>query len=205
MLHYVYVIENLVNGKIYIGKHSTNRIDDGYLGSGTAIRAAIKKYGVECFKKTIIKESETEEEALKVEGQIVDEDFVSSKMTYNLIPGGKRGGIPGSDARSRAMKTRWKNPEYRKFMSKVSSDANRGKDNGKYLIEYYRHAERKHSEETKRKIGISNSKRQMGSSNSQFGTVWIYSPEEKRSMKVKREEFEWYSERGWLKGRKIKF
>ena len=42
--HYlVYKTTNLVNGKIYIGKHETNDINDGYLGSGNLIRLAIKK------------------------------------------------------------------------------------------------------------------------------------------------------------------
>ena len=47
----LYKITNLVNGKMYIGQHVTDNLDDGYMGSSKILKHAIKKYGLQCFRK----------------------------------------------------------------------------------------------------------------------------------------------------------
>lgn len=47
--HSLYFTINKLNGKVYVGRHSSNTSEDRYLGSGIAITAAIKKYGRENF------------------------------------------------------------------------------------------------------------------------------------------------------------
>ena len=61
---------------------------------------------------------------------------------------------------------------------------------------------KKHSEETKEKIGKSNSIKQKGENNSQFGTCWITKDGENK--KIKKEELETFINQGWNKGRKLK-
>jgi len=51
-------------------------------------------------------------------------------------------------------------------------------------------------------VGALNSTYQAGAGNSQYGTQWIYSEEEKRSKKIRITD---EIPKGWQKGRKIKF
>lgn len=86
--HLVYKIVNTVNGKIYIGKHSTKNPYDEYFGSGIAINSAIEKYGIENFSKEILFCFTDEKEAFLKESEIVDENFVKRSDTYNMKCGG---------------------------------------------------------------------------------------------------------------------
>lgn len=106
MKYIVYLTTNLVNNKIYIGVHKTidPSVFDGYIGCGVNIsnphsykRAkapfhfAVEKYGVDNFRRVVIAEFNTEEEAYKLESLIVNEAFIKRKDTYNVALGG---GIP---------------------------------------------------------------------------------------------------------------
>lgn len=62
MYGYIYKTTNLINNKIYIGKHKAKKFDPKYKGSGVILQRAIKKYGVKNFKVEIIKWFETLED-----------------------------------------------------------------------------------------------------------------------------------------------
>jgi len=126
----IYETTCVVNNKTYIGCHATDNLDDGYMGSGKLLLAAFKKYGRENFKKTILHIYDNPQDMFSKETELVNEDFVSSKSSYNLVPGGS-GGFKVQDI------DEWK--------SKLKS-SRKGRTPAKGLI---------HSEETKQKISSS--------------------------------------------------
>lgn len=91
MWHIVYLTRNLINEKIYVGKHSTWNLDDGYLGSGNKIVRSIKKYGPDNFERIILHYCLSSDHALELERMIVDEQFIRRSDTYNLKRGGDGG------------------------------------------------------------------------------------------------------------------
>ena len=91
-MHYIiYKTTNLINNKFYIGYHSTDDLNDTYMGSGKILKKAIERYGKDNFRREILYVFPTKEEALQKESEIVNEVFVSSNKTYNMKIGGEGG------------------------------------------------------------------------------------------------------------------
>jgi len=88
MYHYFYKITNDINGNYYYGVHSTNNLDDEYLGSGIRLGYAKNKYGIEHFHKEILKFFDTADDAYNYESEIVNESLVKDPNCYNCMVGG---------------------------------------------------------------------------------------------------------------------
>lgn len=91
MFYYLYEVRNNLDGKIYVGVHKTEDMNDGYMGSGKVIRSAIKKHGIGNFSKVILETFTTSDAMYAKEAEIVTEDFLSRSDTYNVRKGGHGG------------------------------------------------------------------------------------------------------------------
>lgn len=78
-MNFIYLTTNLINGKQYVGSHR-GAIDDLYLGSGKILKSAIKKYGIQNFKREIL------EECLESQNLILEEKYIKKYKT--LQPNG---------------------------------------------------------------------------------------------------------------------
>jgi hypothetical protein len=196
--NYFYRVENLINGKFYFGVHSTNNLEDKYLGSGKRISYAIKKYGKNNFQKEILESFETFKKALDYEEFIVSEELLKDPSCYNLMKGGK-GGNNGRGEEwykqhcSEAGKNCMKDPIYREIFIKKQ------RENWKNISIHTGFKDKKHSEEAKKNIGKGNSLSQKGEKNSQFGTCWITNGI--NNMKIPKDELNLWLQENWKRGR----
>jgi hypothetical protein len=203
MFYTIYKITNKLNNKIYIGKHQTRDLDDGYMGSGKHLRHAIAKYGIDNFEKEIIFQFDNEVDMNAKETEIVTNEFCLREDTYNLCPGGKGGwgyinsnnlGVTDNQKKAAAKLA----PKIASLGGKASQKTLKEKKLGIYSENIANGFKGKtHSEESKIKISEKNSLRQKGKQNSQFGTMWITNGKENKKIKKSASDIP----DGWYKGR----
>ena len=88
MSYYIYCITNKINGKTYIGQHKTNNLNDKYMGSGTLLKRAKQKYGIENFSKIILAITETQKNIDILEKVFIKIYREIGKAEYNIAGGG---------------------------------------------------------------------------------------------------------------------
>lgn len=164
----IYKITNLLNNKIYIGKHKTYNINDNYMGSGSYLRQAQKKYGIENFKKEILFECSSEEEMNQKEKDIVNQDFLKRDDVYNLKLGGDNGWeqvnkylkanpdiVKLSHEKRKATIKKWSEERKQQFIEKMLFTRSQWTEEQKtQYIERQRKSNtgKRHTEETKERI-----------------------------------------------------
>lgn len=88
--HYIYKITRS-DGMFYIGRHSTDNLDDAYFGSGQRLWKSIKKHGKEKHTKEVL-EFLPSLKALKLrEAELVNYDLLANPLCMNLAKGGDGG------------------------------------------------------------------------------------------------------------------
>ena len=200
--HFIYKTTNLVNEKYYIGMHSTNDLEDGYIGSGQRLWHSIRKYGRENFQMEILEFFPDRSSLKEREKELVNESLLHDPMCMNLALGGE-GGFKGKEAASAGAKgmnsKMWSDSEFRKFHSSRISKLNE-KLHKDGVLHPPSWSGKHHTEESRKKIGERNSVSQKGEKNSQFGTCWIHNSNETK--KIPRSDIQFYIEKEWKLGRK---
>ena len=205
--HYIYKTTNIKNGKYYIGMHSTDNLEDGYMGSGKRLRRSLKKYGKQNFKSEILEFLPNRVSLVEKEKELINEKLLKDSLSMNIKKGGE-GGFVNNEHKIKFIneavkmfninkekmverkKWLWDNDkEWRDNFSKKLSNSKIGNISWTGLH---------HTEETKRKISEKNSINQKGENNSQFGTRWVTNGKE--NTKIKKEET---IPNGWRLGRKL--
>ncbi len=148
--HYVYLTTNLINGKQYVGDHTINPKENlYYIGSGSYLYKANKKYTEFNFFKEILEWFETREEAFLAQEKYIKQYNTLVPNGYNINPKGGHQ-VSGSMSEETKNKIRLKrkgiklnlSPEQRLRRSEVQ----KGKQ---------------HTKETKNKISESNKNKKM--------------------------------------------
>lgn len=143
---YIYLTKNLVNGKIYIGQSSKDsNKSKRYLGSGSRILKAIKKYGRENFIKIILKDNISNVYLLAYYEIFYISLYNSQdqKIGYNIQSGGKQ---PDYKNDRKYDPKRYKN--HSEFLKNLERSEEWRNNISKSLKGH------KHSESTKRKLSL---------------------------------------------------
>lgn len=208
--HFIYKTTCKVNGKFYYGMHSTDDLNDGYIGSGTYLAKAIRRYGCENFSFEILEHLPDRESLRKRETELITEEILNDPMCMNLRLGGEGGwdhcNKPGNWL---GISSRTNSKVQRRISQKKTEKLN----NDPVFRKKYQESKRQqllgntlwvgrsHSAETKKKMSLSKKITSKGDRNSQFGTFWVCN--QNGAIKIKYDQLEFYLNSGWVRGRKF--
>lgn len=178
--HYIYKTTCIITKRYYIGMHSTSKLEDNYIGSGTRLWKSIKKHGRESHIKEIIEYLPNRELLKAREKELITEELLKDPNCMNIQKGGDGGfcsdahSLKCSTAGGKSFSEKMKNdPEYRaKFCEKVRQNNFARKGKG-----LFKNAHTK-------------------------GTCWITL--DGKNKQIKLEKFEEFESLGWKKGKTIK-
>lgn len=206
--HYIYKTTCNVTGKYYIGMHSTDNLEDGYMGSGKRLWFSLNYHGKENHTKEILEFCEGREELKEREAEIVNEQLLNEDLCMNLMTGGQ-GGFSGEEhmmkfvrAGGEAFTKKLEEDEEFREKRRIHCSNNMKKNIREGKIKPYDWTGRKHTDKAKVNMSKAKSGKGLGKNNSQYGTCWV--TKDGNNKKIKKEEFNTFISQGWEKGRKMK-
>jgi group I intron endonuclease len=103
MRYFIYQITNLKNNRFYIGQHRHDGefLDSNYYGSGTAIKLAVKKHGIQNFKREVLVECTSEAALNFMESIYVGPELVNDRKCYNLKTVARLGGNHSEETKAK--------------------------------------------------------------------------------------------------------
>ena len=212
--HFIYKTTNLINQKYYIGMHSTDNLDDQYIGSGTRLWSSINHYGRENFIVEILEFLPDRKSLREREAQIVDFEKLKDPFCMNICTGGEGGWevynndsniqrnkcLRGNEKMRLLRKSNeeWKNIEskLRAGLIKQQLEAGIRTVSDNFRLSFLG---KTHTDEIKKRISEANSKHQAGAGNSQFGKRWMN--KDGVVIRVIEQEVAAHELQGWSRGK----
>jgi hypothetical protein len=177
--NYIYKTTCIITNRFYIGMHSTDNLEDGYIGSGKRLWHSINKHGKENHICEILEFLPDRKSLAEREREIVNQEMLNEELCMNITTGGEGGYNLKAVESNRLKKGKtyeeiFKTPEMAEYRRQLA------KDNYSKSIESYnfknidknkhfeickkgaiahQNSEYIHSEETKSKIKDSNKNR----------------------------------------------
>jgi hypothetical protein len=172
--HYIYKTTCNVNEKFYIGIHSTDNLDDGYLGSGKRLGYSIKKYGKDSHKKEILEFLPDRGSLKDKERELVNEELLQNPMCMNLQEGGSGGFIDNDHMMKCSLAGASKGGKVsgKIHADKILSDPQFKKMNSEKLVKFQDGSVwigRNHQDESKNKISKLLKGNRSGNNNPMYG------------------------------------
>lgn len=209
--HYIYKITR-VDGKFYIGMHSTENVDDNYFGSGKLITRSIKKHGLDKHAKEILEYLPCRLSLKLREQEMVSQEIVDDPLCMNLQLGGGGGFSTWHQDESNAR-------NFHRAGQKAMLLVKDHSASSKLAWSRHREVYSKSLKECgfsvkgnvaaclpsaieKKRATMLERQHQVGEKNSQFGTRWSWIHNDHTVIKIKKTELDEYLARGYSLGQK---
>lgn len=191
--------------------HSTNDLNDGYIGSGKRLWVSIKKHGELTHFRQILEFWPDRESLKKRERELVNEDLLSDPMCMNIALGGgswdhcnrnsdlqREKNLKSQRARKHL---RENDPEWNRCISgKISESLKQAYREGRKKVTIQSFEGKTHTEETKQKMRLK-ARNRTGDKNSSYGSKWM--SRDGVSRKINSGEISSFLKEGWTFGRRM--